>query len=74
MVELRHAREWELLLPGEPAGDALRTLALAGKSRAHELMGLLNACLQPTDRQALLRLRPRLPIRLAQEVSTLANG
>ncbi len=74
LVELRHAREWELLLPGEPAGDALRALAWAGKSRSRELMGLLDARLQPTDQQALLRLRPRLPTWLAQEVSSLAHG
>ena len=74
LVELRHAREWELLLPGEPAGDALRALAWAGRTRARELMGLLDARLQPTDRQALLSLRPRLPTWLAQEVSSLAHG
>ncbi len=74
MVELRHARDWELLLPGEPAGDVLRALAWAGKTRAPELMGLLKARLQPTDRQTLLGLRPRLPTWLAQEVSSLTHG
>ena len=28
-VELRHAREWELLFPSQAAGDALRVLSWA---------------------------------------------
>lgn len=73
-VELRHAREWELLLPGEPAGDAVRALAWAGKSRAREMVNLLGARLPPSAQETLLSLRPRLPTWLAQEVSSLAHG
>ena len=73
-VELRHAREWELLLPGEPAGDAIRALAWAGKARAREMVDLLDARLPWAARETLLSLRPRLPTWLAQEVSSLAHG
>jgi len=74
MVELRHAPEWELLLPGQAAGDALRAIAWAGKSRAHETISALRHRLNPTEQQNLLSLRGRLPTWLAQEVSIFAHG
>jgi hypothetical protein len=74
MVELRHAPEWELLLPGQAAGDALRAIAWAGKSRARETISALRHRLQPSEQQNLLGLRGRLPTWLAQEVSSLAHG
>jgi len=74
VVELRHAPEWELLLPGQAAGDALRALSWAGKSRAHETVSALRQRLKPADRKDLLGLRGRMPTWLAQEVSSLAHG
>jgi hypothetical protein len=74
MVELRHAPEWELLLPGQAAGDALRAIAWAGKTRAHETVSALRHRLKPAEQQNLLGLRGRLPTWLAQEVSSLAHG
>ena len=74
MVELRHAPEWELLLPDQAAGDALRAIAWAGKTRAHETISALRHRLNPTEQQNLLNLRGRLPTWLAQEVSSLAHG
>ena len=73
-VELRHAPEWTLLLPGQAAGDAVRALAWAGKPRAEETISALRQRLKPAERQALLNLRGRLPTWLAQEVSSLAHG
>ena len=74
LVELRHAPEWELLLPGEAAGDALRAIAWAGKIRAHETVSALRHRLKTAERQNLLSLRGRLPTWLAREVSSLAHG
>lgn len=74
MVELRHAPEWELLLPDQVAGDALRVLAWAGKARAHETVDALRRRLKPAEQENLLGLRGRLPTWLAQEVSSLARG
>lgn len=74
LVELRHAPEWELLLPGQAAGDALRAIAWAGRTRAKETIDLLRQKLQPAERENLLNLRGRLPTWLAQEVSSLARG
>jgi hypothetical protein len=74
LVELRHAPEWELLLPGQAAGDALRAIAWAGRARAQETVSLLRQRLGPGERQSLLSLRGRLPTWLAQEVSNLAHG
>jgi hypothetical protein len=74
MVELRHAPEWELLLPGHAAGDALRAIAWAGKARAHETVSALRQRLKPAEQQNLLGLRGRLPTWLAHDVSSLANG
>jgi len=73
-VELRHAPEWELLLPGQVAGDALRAIAWAGKDRAHDTINALRQRLEPAEQQNLLGLRGRLPTWLAQEVSSLAHG
>jgi hypothetical protein len=73
MVELRHAPEWELLLPGEVAGDALRAIAWAGKFKAAETISALKHCLKPAEQQALLGLRGRLPTWVALEVSSLAR-
>jgi hypothetical protein len=74
LVELRHAPEWQLLLPGQAAGDALRAIAWAGKARARETIGALRQRLKPAEQQNLLGLRGRLPTWLAQEVSSLAHG
>ena len=74
LVELRHAPEWQLLLPGHAAGDALRAVSWVGKDRAHETINALRHRLKPAEQQSLLGLRGRLPTWLAQEVSRLAHG
>lgn len=56
MVELRHAPEWELLLPGQAAGDALRAIAWAGKTRARETISALRHRLKPAEQRNLLSL------------------
>lgn len=73
-LELRHARDWELLLPGELAGDAVRALAWVGPERAAETLKALKRRLPAEAVQTLLSLRGRLPTWLAQEVSSLACG
>jgi len=53
-VELRHAPNWQLALPGRPAGDVIRALAWLGEAHAAE---------------ALQTLRQRLPVRVLQEIA-----
>lgn len=74
MLDLRHAPEWQLLLPDERAGDALRALSWSGREEAGSVLKQLRGKLSPGDRDALLMLRGRLPSWLAQEISGLVHG
>jgi hypothetical protein len=73
MVELRHARDWELILPKEAAGAALRALAWAGREHVASLVEGLRRTLPQVERERLMSVRARLPTWLAQEVSRLAS-
>ncbi len=74
MLDLRHAPEWQLLLPDERAGDALRALSWSGREEAGSVLKQLRDQLTPSDRDTLLTLRGRLPSWLAQEISGLVHG
>lgn len=71
VVELRHAPDWQLALPGRPAGDAVRALAWFGPEIAGVALGRLREKLCPSELDELAELRPRLPGWLAQEISRL---
>ncbi len=69
VVELRHAKPWQLIEPHTAAGEALRALGWMGRSNAHAAAAKLKSQLKPEDVQALANLRTALPGWLAQSVS-----
>lgn len=71
-VELRHAPDWQLLMPGEAAGDVVRALSWAGAKQAHRSLKTLRKRLPHEELRSLTALRGRLPTWLAQEVASLA--
>lgn len=73
-LDLRHAPDWQLLLPDERAGDALRAMSWSGRAEAGSLLKQLRGKLTASDRDTLLMLRGRVPSWLAQEISGLAHG
>ena len=73
-LDLRHAPEWQLLLPGQPAGDAVRALSWGGREHAGQTINQLRRKLPGSELKSLLTLRGRLPSWLAQEVSSLVHA
>jgi hypothetical protein len=73
-VELKHAPQWQLVLPSRPAGQAVRALAWLGPTKAHESMRRLKRTLPKTELDALAVVGPRLPSWLAEPVSQIAHG
>ncbi len=69
VIELRHAPAWRLLLPGRPAGAALRALAWLGPSRAHEAIPTLRQNLSPSELGEVISARSKVPTWLAKEIS-----
>lgn len=74
VIELRHVPAWQLVLPGRPAGAAIRALAWLGPKRTPEALRTLRGKLPPSELRALVGARGRLPTWMAQEVSALANN
>jgi Family of unknown function (DUF6088) len=74
VIELRHVPAWQLVLPGRPAGAAIRALAWLGPKRTPEALRALRGKLPPSELRALVGARGRLPTWMAQEVSALANN
>src|SRR6204780_2110175 len=54
MVELRHVSAWQLILPGRPAGAAIRALAWLGPKRAAGALQAIQQKLTPSEITALL--------------------
>ncbi len=74
-VELRYAPAWQLMLPGHPAGDAIRGLAWLGEERAAEALPHLRRRLSPSALAQLAEMRPGVPTWLAAQISRLvADG
>jgi hypothetical protein len=71
VIELRHAPRWQLVLPGRPAGDAVRALAWLGRQQGTKVAPRLAQTLGPEAVQELSAVRGRLPTWLAAEVSHL---
>lgn len=69
-VELRHAPAWQLLLPGQPAGEAVRALAWNGPQEATRSLEILRSRLPPAAQKALAHARAQLPVWLAQKISS----
>jgi Family of unknown function (DUF6088) len=72
-VELRHAPPWQLLYPGQAAGDVIRSLAWVGPSGAEAALGKLKRKLPASELQAVANVRARLPTWLASRVSSLVK-
>lgn len=73
-IELQHAPAWQLLFPGQTAGDVLRSLAWVGPSGSEAALRKLKRKLPASDLQAVASVRERLPTWLARQVSTLVPG
>jgi hypothetical protein len=74
VIELRHVPEWQLVLPGRPAGAAIRAMAWLGPKRASAALRAIRKGLPQSELQAIVGLRGRLPTWMAEEVSALAKG
>jgi hypothetical protein len=74
MIELRHASAWQLILPGRPAGAAIRALAWLGPKRAGGALQTIHQKLPPSEIKALLEARAGLPTWMAQGVSAFVNS
>ena len=74
VVEFRHAPAWQLVLPGRPAGDAVRALAWLGPKRVGEALRTIERKLPRAEIEAIVATRGRLPTWMAQEVSAFANN
>lgn len=70
-IELKHAPPWQLLFPGQPAGEVIRSLAWVGPSASKAALGKLKLKLPAADLQAVTDARACLPTWLATLVSTL---
>ncbi|MHB1942240.1 MAG: DUF6088 family protein [Acidiferrobacteraceae bacterium] len=71
MVEFRHAPIWQLILPGQTAGEVVRALAWLGPEQAGAAIRKLRTRLPPSELRVLASARSRLPTWMAQEVSAL---
>jgi hypothetical protein len=68
-IELKHAPPWQLQLPRNRAGQAVRALAWLGRGRAKEAATTLKSRLTPAEQKEVLETRRNLPTWLAQTVS-----
>lgn len=70
-VELRHAPPWQLLYPGQAAGEVIRSLAWVGPTGSSRALRQLERKLPASELRAVANARARLPTWLASQVSTL---
>jgi Family of unknown function (DUF6088) len=70
-IELQHAPPWQLLFPGQAAGEVIRSLAWVGPSASKAAIGRLKLKLPAADLRAVAGARSRLPTWLASQVSAL---
>jgi hypothetical protein len=69
VVELRHAKPWQLVKPNERAGEAARALEWLGPTQADRALTTLQKRLRPSEMGELQAMRPLLPGWLAQKIS-----
>lgn len=72
-VELQHAPAWQLVMPGERAGNLVRALAWAGPENAAAIVKQWGQLLGREERERLLKVRAMVPSWLAAAVSLLAH-
>ena len=73
-VELRHAAPWLLTLPENAAGQVIRALAWLGPEQSRVTLPELTRKLQPSDRQALLAARVKVPSWMAEQLGAFVNA
>jgi len=73
-LRLPHAPGWKLLLPGHPAGDALRAIDWLGPENAEAALRSLARALPDEALSCLLAMRDRVPARLALTLSRLETA
>ena len=73
IIELRHARRWQLTLPGQRAGNAVRALDWLGQGKTNEAIRKLRATLPANELAEIASTRAQLPSWMAQEVSRLVS-
>lgn len=61
LIELRHAAPWQLVMPGRPAGDAVRAFAWFGPKQAAAIAETVRKTLPQEELRALLDIRDQLP-------------
>lgn len=71
-VTVRHAESWKLVLPGRPAGAAVRALAWLRRDEVPQALKTLQRKLPQEEIRELLNARGVMPGWLASEVSKLA--
>jgi hypothetical protein len=69
ILEIQHVPRWQMLMPGRPAGQAIRALAWLGRGNAASALRELHGMLSKEEWHALENARPSLPMWLAQAVS-----
>jgi hypothetical protein len=72
-VELQHAPPWQLLYPGQAAGEVIRSLAWVGPSGSEAALGQLRQRLPASEMLTVANARARLPTWLASQVSRLVT-
>ncbi len=75
LIEFRHAPIWQLIFPGQAAGEVVRALAWLGPEKAREAIQTLRAKLPVSELKKIVSARSQLPTWMAQEISALvADG
>ena len=73
-IELRQAPQWQLVLAGRRAGEAVRALAWLGRDRASAATGVVRERLSENERRELGNVSAQMPGWLAGPVSAVAHG
>ena len=73
-IELRHAPEWQLVLAGRRAGEAVRALAWLGRDRAGGAAEVVRGRLSEEEQRELGSVSAQMPGWLAGPVSAVAHG
>ena len=66
LIEFRHAPIWQLIFPGQAAGEVVRALAWLGPEKAREAIQTLRAKLPVSELKKVVLARSRLPTWMAQ--------
>lgn len=74
IVELRNAPDWQLMAPGQLAGDAIRALAWLGPQEIEEGLEFIRHRLSIKDLKELTDYCPTMPGWITESVNTMAGN